>query len=256
MRAALPEGYRAERVGAAWVFALPQALDFARDAVASAGSLYAFAEAHPERARLPAGRGPIYRIPGPRDPCVVRRYRRGGWMRGWGDRYLRIGRPRPIAELVASVRVRSRGVPTPEVLAGAVYPSGLFYRGDLATAYIPESYDLATLLFGSSPLEGEERKVAWAAAGRLLRWLYSLGVVHADLHLQNVLLERCTRPPRPYVLDLDRCHVVERVTPAQRERMLHRFRRSVEKWSRATGRPVTDEEWHAFRAAYRTKRVV
>ncbi|MGH7545959.1 MAG: lipopolysaccharide kinase InaA family protein, partial [Gemmatimonadota bacterium] len=117
------------------------------------------------------------------------------------------------------------------------------------------SYDLATLLFGPSPLEGEERAVAWAATGRLLRWLYSLGVIHQDLNLGNILLERCIRPARPYVLDLDRCTTVDHVGPEARRRMLRRFRRSVDKWSERMRRPVTREEWHTFQAAYRTKRV-
>lgn len=255
VRGAVPEPYEAFHVGDAWVFALPRMADRVREAMASAGSLSAYAESHPQRAALPAGRGPIYRIPGSQLDWVVRRYRRGGWMRWLGDRHLRVGPARPFAELRVSVEVRSRGVPTPEVLAGAVYPAGLFYRADLVTAYIPESYDLATLLFGPQPLEGEERKVAWAEAGRLLRWLYSLGVIHTDLNLRNILLERCARPPRPYLLDLDRCRVAAHVTPSQRRRMRKRFRRSAETWSRATGRPIPHEEWHAFQAAYRTKRV-
>jgi 3-deoxy-D-manno-octulosonic acid kinase len=255
VRGAVPEPYEAFRVGDARVVALPRAADRVREAVASAGSLFAYAESHPGREALPGGRGPIYRIPGLKVDWVVRRYRRGGWMRWLGERHLRLGAARPFAELRVSVAVRSRGVPTPEVLAGAVYPAGLFYRADLVTAYIPDSYDLATLLFGPQPLEGDERKVAWAEAGRLLRWLYSLGVIHTDLNLGNILLERCARPPRPYLLDLDRCRVVRDVTPRQRRRMRKRFRRSAEKWSHATGRPISREEWHALQAAYRTKRV-
>lgn len=251
----LPEPYDALRVGTARVYALPRVAAAAEAAIAAAGSLYAYVLAHPDRQPLPSGRGPIFRVPTAPGDWVVRRYRRGGWMRPLGDRYLRVGRPRPLAELETSVQVRSRGVPTPEVLAAAVYPAGPCYRGDLVTAYVPESYDLATLLFGESPLEGEERAAAWAATGRLLRWLYSLGVIHRDLNLGNILLECCTRPPRPYVLDLDRCITVDHVGPEPRRRMLRRFRRSVDKWSERTRRPVTREEWHAFQAAYRTKRV-
>ena len=255
MRRELPEPYVTARVGAARVYALPRVAESAEEAIAAAGSLYDYARTHPDRQTLPSGRGPIFRVPSAPGDWVVRHYRRGGWMRWLGDRYLRVGRPRPLAELETSVHVRSRGVPTPEVLAAVVYPGGPFYRGDLVTAYIPESYDLATLLFGPSPLEGDERNVAWAEAGRLLRWLYSLGVIHRDLNLGNVLLERCIRPPRPYVLDLDRCTTVDHVGPDARRRMLRRFRRSVDKVSERARRPVTREEWHAFQAAYRTKRV-
>lgn len=251
----LPEPYETFRVGAARVYALPRVADGVRAAIASAGSLYAYAESRADREGLRGGRGPIFRLPGPPEDWVVRRYRRGGWMRALGERYLRVGRARPELEIETSVLVRARGVPTPEVLAAGVYPAGAFYRADLVTAYVPESYDLASLLFGEDPLEGDERKVAWAEAGRLLRWLYSLGVIHRDLNLANILLERCMQPPRPYVLDLDRCRVVERVTPKQRRRMLRRFRRSAETWSERVRRPITREEWHAFQTAYRTVRV-
>ncbi len=251
----VPEPYRASLARGGWVIAQAESMPFAWEAVSSAGSLFAYAATHPDREALPGGRGPLYQIPTPHGRWVVRRCRRGGWARVLGDRYLRIGRPRPLAELEVSLQVRARGVPTPEVVAAALYPRGIFYRAEIATAYVPEACNLVTFLYGPERAEGEDRWVAWAAAGRLLRWLYSLGVVHADLNLGNILLECCGRPPRPYLLDLDRCRAVERVSPRQRRRMLKRFRRSAEKWSRKTGRPITKEEWQAFRRAYRTVRV-
>lgn len=252
----VPDGYGVCRVGRAWIVARAGALDFARNAVASVGSLFAYAETHPHRQVLKSGRGPLYTVPGPDGRWAVRRYRRGGWLARLGDRYLRAGLsrqlPRPLAELAASAGARTRGVPTPEIVAAAVYPGVITYRADLATLWIPNASDLAALLFGPRPLEGVERRRAWEAAGRLVRTLHARGLVHRDLNLKNILLETRTDPPRAHILDLDRCRLTNQVSAAQRARMLKRFRRSVEKWGRLTGRAADAAEWQAFDAGYRS----
>lgn len=249
----VPHPYEARRVGRAWIVARPEVLAFASDALAAAGTLFAYAQAHPDRQVLASGRGLLYAVPGPDGRWVVRRYRRGGLVAAFlADRYVRTGRPRPLAELATSLGARSRGVPTPEVVAAALYPGLFLYRAELATRWIPDAYDLATLLFGSNPLEGEERRLAWEAAGRLVRTLHARGVLHRDLNLKNILLEHATRPARAHMVDLDRCRLVDQVGDAQRRRMVERFRRSAEKWSRKVGRAVEAADWAAFEAGYRS----
>jgi hypothetical protein len=249
-RGAVPPSYRLSAVGGAVVIALPEVLEFVCQAVEGAGSLYAYAAAHPEAVGL-EGRGVAYAVPAPGGRWVVRHARRGGALARWlGDRYLRLGRPRPVKELAVSAAARGLGVETPEVVAAVVYPAGIFYRSDIASRFVPESMDLATALFGPKALVGEDRVLAAAAAGRLVRAAHECGVVHPDLNLKNVLLQWTMRPPRAYLLDLDRCRVVPRLSARRREAMLRRFWRSWRKWEARTGVRLVGGEREAFERAY------
>lgn len=248
MQVYLPPPYTSTLVGRALLLARPAARDFALDALSGTGSLFHFAARHPAASRLD-GRGPAYAIPAADGRWVVRHFRRGGAARWLGDRYLALGMPRPVAELLASDTARRRGVDTPEVQAVLIHPAGAFYRADIATAHVPSSTDLAQVLFGATAAEAEDRVQACAAAGRLLRVLTERGILHADLNVKNVLLGRTTRPPRPYLLDLDRCQLVSCVSDRQRAAMLRRFWRSVRKWEARTGRQLTAAERAAFQAA-------
>ncbi|MBI4545899.1 MAG: hypothetical protein HY703_11935 [Gemmatimonadetes bacterium] len=247
MSLTVPYPYRMVLAGKNLLVARVEALEPARRALAGAGSLFQFAAAHSAAERL-EGRGPALVVPMGAVLGVVRHYRRGGAAARWlGDRYLRVGVPRPLRELLASRAVAERGIPTPAVLAAAVYPAGVFYRGDVVTSYIPDSTDLARALFGDGIPAGDRVQVC-IAAGELLRRLREAGVLHADLNLKNILLEWSGRPPRVYLLDLDRCRVVERLGEGLHGAMLERFWRSVRKWERHTGRVLTVAEREALQA--------
>lgn len=249
MQIQLPEQYTCTRRDGVLVLATAAARDFALEALAGVGSLFRFAASHAEASRL-EGRGPVYAIPAAGGRWVVRHSRRGGAIARWlDDRYLAVGVPRPVAELLTSDAARRRGVDTPEIQAVLVYSTGAFYRADIATAHIPDSTDLAGVLFGDEAAI-EVRTEACEAAGRLIRDMTERGIVHADLNVKNILLSRASRPPRPYVLDLDRCQVVARVSGRQRDAMLRRFWRSVRKWEARTARSLTAAERSAFNAAY------
>lgn len=226
------------------------------------GSLMAAAESDAS-ATLLAGRGRVALVTAP-DPWgderwVVRHYHRGGSVaRFLGDRYLRLGTPRPFRELRALEAVRSRGVPAPEPVGASVHTRGLFYRGDLVTRWVPESVDLATLLFDpgtptvpAAAAVGVEGTAAMRAAGRLVRLLHERGVVHPDLNLKNILLAPGDPEPRALVLDLDRASLHSGGVPARkRRRMVARFWRSARKWERRTGRPLPASLREAFEAGY------
>src|SRR5690606_30819678 len=153
----LPDGYELVMVGSALVAVEAEALEVVVAALETAGTLYGYAASLRDPVRL-RGRGVGCGIEAPGGRWVVRRYRRGGLVARWlGDRYLRVGLPRPIRELIASAAARRRGVATPRVIAAAVYPAGIFYRADVITEYIPDSIDLAEALFGPAALEGEDR---------------------------------------------------------------------------------------------------
>ncbi len=246
-----PPGYSEIGVGDARALVRDGMADFVERAIRSAGSLYDHAAAHPDAEAI-QGRGTLYFIPGPGpERWVVRHLGHGGLLAPLtGDRFLRLGVPRPYNEVYISCLLRRRGIPTPEVFAAVVYPAGpLFYRGDVGRDEVPDARDLADSLF-TDDLDEPDRVAALTAAARLLRWLHHEGVVHPDLNLRNVLLCWRGRPPRAYILDLEKCAVYDRVSEHQRLVMLRRFMRSARKFERRTGRRITEREWECFHTAY------
>jgi 3-deoxy-D-manno-octulosonic acid kinase len=256
------------------------------------GTLMAAAESHPQAVAL-EGRGRVAVVPSPESSAapgvadgsggerwVVRHYHRGGSVAALlDDRYLRVGTPRPVRELRMLEVVRERGVPAPEPVGAAVYATGPFYRGDLVTVWVPDSVDLAALLFGTTgstgtggarvrdhdengDLDGDRRHAAVHAAGRLVQLLHERGVEHPDLNLKNILLAPDMRasndavppidpPPRALILDLDRARLRDGpLPPRARRAMVSRFWRSARKWERRTGRPLSPSLRRAFETGY------
>jgi 3-deoxy-D-manno-octulosonic acid kinase len=245
-------------VRGAIVIAPEELLDFAAHAVRESGSLHAHAAAQPDRTPL-QGRATAHRIAAPGGAWVVRHYRRGGAVAGLlGDRYLRLGQPRPLLELLASGRARARGVRTPRVTAIAIRKHGPFYRADIATEYIADSADLAEVTFGDArwaepTRPGRDSVVqAWSAAGALVRDAARAGVVHADLNLKNILIAGRSSSPRAWLIDLDGCRIRDTdSTGRDLDRVLSRFDRSRRKFESSTGRRVQEAALTAFRDAVR-----
>lgn len=261
MQDELPEPYRREIIDDVELIGLPDAMDVARHALSTSGTLFDYAASRPH-ARGLRGRGIAWQIPAPAATAgagwVVRHYRRGGFVaRFLDDRYLDSGVKRPVRELIASVRARARGIATPEVVAAAVYPAGGWYRADIVTRFLADSRDLADRLFEDD--DAEARRRAMSLAGALVRAAHEAGVVHNDLNLRNILIAPAqpadgagTAPSeRAWLLDLDRA-VVMRDAAARFERnlMLRRFARSLRKFERARRRSLRDGEREAFAEGY------
>ena len=190
------------------------------------------------------GRGPVPVLTTPQGRWVVRHYHRGGMVAGplLGDRYFRVGLPRPVREAHASRELRQRGVPTPRVVAGAVYPGGVFYRADLVTEFVADAVDLTYLLF-EEELSGPERADVMKGVGRLLACTATAGVEHLDLNAKNVLVAQRTEGIRPLLLDLDRCRVFPSGTRVDPRAMLKRLYRSLRNHETASGRLLGPGEW-------------
>lgn len=185
---------------------------------------------------------------------AVRHYSRGGriFPTLLGDRYLGLGVPRPLHEVSVSEEARSRGVPTPRVMAAALYPSPPFYRGDLVTEFVPNSKDLMGTLFDPRKTGvggASERLEALKAAGALIRTLQEAGLLHGDLHAGNVLLRWEGTLPRAQALDLDRSRVLPKGRHAPPGPMLNRLTHSLRKWQGRTGLRLTEGEWAALEKA-------
>ena len=205
----------------AWAFALDSAGPWLEALLARGDTLHAWAGVQPDRREL-AGRGAVYSVAAPtrgpdaRARWVVRHYYRGGAVaRYLDDRYLSLGRPRPLVEACAALEARGRGILTPAAVAGAVYPAGAFYRADLVTEEIPDASDLAAVLFGEGA-GGVDASASLTAAGRLVRTLERAGLFHPDMNAKNIVLRSGTGGVEAHLVDLDRCCVRETGVPAPR----------------------------------------
>ena len=174
--------------------------------------------------------------------CVVRHYQRGGAAAALGDRYFRLAANRVLHEVRLSEVARSRGISTPRVKCGAWYTDGVFRRYDIATEFIPDSRDLATILFG----DAVPNDLALQRTAELISGLLRAGLIHEDLNIKNILLTT----DRAFVLDLDRCRVEERVSDYDAQRMRNRFFRSVHKWESRTGKHVHEAARNVLNAAF------
>lgn len=250
----LPDGYAAARAPHAWAFAVQSALPWLDEVLASGSTLHEWAAALDDRVAL-AGRGAVHSVPAPapgpdaRARWVVRHYYRGGAVaRLLVDRYLAVGVPRPWIEARASMQARSRGIPTPAAVAGAVYPAGPFYRADLVTEEIPGGADLAAVVFQG--VRDLDPIASLLATGQLVRRMEHEGLYHPDLNAKNVVLRSGPDGPQAHLVDLDRCCLREWGIPAPVFPMRDRLRRSLRKLGMRFHRALTSDEWKALRAGW------
>ena len=226
-------------------------LDFARAAIAEAGSLYRYAARHPD-ARSLRGRGTLYGLPLPAGgEWIVRRLGHGGLLTPLTrDRFLRVGLPRPFNELQLALALPLRGVDTPAVAAAVVYPHGVWYRGEVAREAIPGARDLAACLFSESGYTHAGAASHLAAAGALVARLHTAGLDHPDLNLRNILAVESGGRVRAYIIDLEKCRLRPSLSARRRRRMLDRLRHSVRRFEERTGRRLEPALWEAFTGAY------
>ena len=234
----VPAGYTRFEVAGADVVALTACVDSVRHALAD-GSLHAYAASHAQRREL-HGRGKAYAVPLPDGATrvVVRHSQHGGMLAPiTGDVF--VAPTRAPHELSVALQLAAAGVPTPDVIAYATYPTwlGAFRRADVATREIVDARDL-TSVFAKASRPRDVSPVI-AAVGTLLRALERAGARHPDLNLGNVLIVGDT--PRALVIDVDRI-VFETPGVAVRMANVRRLVRSATKL-RDLGRiEVTDQE--------------
>jgi hypothetical protein len=217
------------------------ALDWAATAVMDAlgeGTLHEWASARPERHQM-HGRGVIYAVELPTAPAtqvVVRRNRHGGlFQRVTGEYFL--APTRAPLELATALQLAAAGIPTPEVIAYAIYPAfGMFARSDVMTRRLPA---------------GDDAPAAWSSAGtadrgsiliaiaRLLRALAQAGAWHADLNLKNIYIAAVDAEPTAYLLDVDRVTFPGGADISARN--FKRLSRSIRKWRASRGLNFDEE---------------
>ena len=249
---AAPDGYESAELRGSIIVARRGRLDAVRTALES-GTLYDYAARHQESRSL-SGRGIAYAAPLPNgDRVVVRHNRHGGLLAPiTGDRFL--APTRAPHELAAALDLQAAGVPTPEILAYAVYPAGLFFRrSDVASREIPGSSDLAAVLTSGSP---SERRASLESAAALIGLLSASGARHHDLNVKNILIAKDAKgnSPTAYVLDVDRVEFGRAGDSRVTERNLDRFMRSARKWRELHGARI--EEAELVRVAASVRRFV
>ena len=197
-----------------------------------------------------AGRGLLRLIPVERgDAALVRTYRRGG-VPGCFTKDLFFTWPaRPFRELAVTERVRSRGVPTLEVLAALVEREwGPFYRGWLVTRRLGGAKDLWLTLQNDHDMVS--RKELFLSVARSLRRMHELGIYHSDLNLKNILVRREGEGLKIYVIDFDKAKLFPRGLPRERaNENLDRLLRSVRKLD-PRRRFFSQEDWTLFMEMY------
>lgn len=194
-------------------------------AALATGTLHAWASRQPGAEPL-AGRGTAWGVTlHAGDAVVVRRSRHGGALAPvTGDLFL--APTRAPQELANALRLASAGVPTPEVVAYAVYPAfWRFARADVVTRRIagralPEAWRDA-----AEPARGEIVRALATLLGRLR----DAGARHPDLNLRNVLIAQGERAPTAFVLDVDRIVFGAPGSRETAERNLARILRSADK---------------------------
>jgi 3-deoxy-D-manno-octulosonic acid kinase len=173
-------------------------------------------------AELAGGRGSIHFIDDGRHHWALRRYLRGGVPALVSrEHYLYCGedRTRSFRELRLLDALRRRGLPVPVPVAAIYRRAFLTYVAELITVRIVGARSLSEML-----VAGAMDDARWAAIGRCLRRFHDMGVHHADLNAQNILIDP---DGKVWVLDFDRGR--ERAPGVWRERALGRLARSLAK---------------------------
>jgi hypothetical protein len=217
-------------------------------------TLWDFAARQPGARRF-AGRTTVYTLSLPNGcgDAVVRRSMRGGALARLNTD-LFLPPTRGLRELVTSLRLRSRGVATPEIVAFAVYRAGtILRRSDVVTREIKNSTDLAGFL--NNEADSEQRSRALEAVASLVASLSRAGAHHPDLNLKNILLAANgvaeSGVPPAHVLDVDRIRFHIPGDPIVLSANIDRLERSIHKWRDRQLLRISDAEIAALRA--RTK---
>ncbi len=239
-RVATPSGYTRFAARDATVVARNDATSGVRAALTDVRTLHCWASTLPG-AKAFQGRATAWgaRLPNSSIDVVVRHALHGGFFAALtGDRFFSPGRAP--WELAVSERLREAGVPTPAVIAYALYPAGPgLCRCDVATKRLPEGGDLPDLWRDA---DVATRAAILNATGTLLRSLAAVRAVHPDLNAKNVYLSSHKDTWRAYVLDVDRITFLSPGDTRAADRNRARLVRSLRKFRTKHGLPVSEED--------------
>ena len=177
---------------------------------------------------------------------MLRHFRRGGLVGHFvADRYIGwdLERSRAWSEWRLLSELIRLGLPVPRPVAAAVRRCCGFYRAELITELIPDTLSLAARLTDEARTEE-----FWKALGGCLRRFHDLGVYHADLNANNILIDSLLQI---YLIDFDRGEI--RSPGGWSEKNLQRLKRSLLKIKAAS--PVfyfEEQDWDTLMQGYAT----
>jgi tRNA A-37 threonylcarbamoyl transferase component Bud32 len=184
-------------------------------------------ESQPDRYAVDAGRrGTVQEMVVGDGVVVVRRYKHGG-LAGKILGNAHWGEGRAVQEICIHETARAAGIECPEVIGFRSERKGMFVQLDLITKKIQDSLSLEGWLKTASS-SGNRRLSAELAA--LVNRMHEAGLIHADFHVRNILVQTVNGGERLIVLDWDRGRQVDAVSPEQASQTLFRLNRSMEKY--------------------------
>lgn len=192
------------------------------------------------------GRGSVRIIEHGDDRWVRRHYHRGGAIaRLIDDHYLWTGlqRTRSFREWRLLAHLAHLELPAPSPVAARVCRSGLGYRADLMTRYLPGTRPLSAVLNERGTVDRE-----WPEIGRMVRAFHEHGIDHPDLTAHNILIDG---DGRPYLVDFDNARI--RPPGAWTEARIKRLQRSLRKVALETGATFDDDGWQRLERTYRRR---
>lgn len=240
-------GYSQRQLRGVELVAHDSIIDALSNVIERYGTLYSWASGVTQPLAL-RGRAPVYVAPVPgsiKTTLVVRHAWHGGLFAALTRDVFR--RPtRAPNELQISRALLSHGIGTPEMMAYALYDAGPgLVRFDVASRYIPDSYDLAVVLAGLSPTISRDQ--AFDAIVPLMKKLAEHRFAHPDLNVKNILLSEVSRNVAASVLDVD---VMEQQSQKTEVHIIEintmRLMRSMRKSRQQFGVRITDAEITAF----------
>ena len=92
-----------------------------------------------------------------------------------------------------------------------------------------------------------EPQAAAERAARVIHDALAKGLAHADLNLKNILLS----PGGDFIVDLDRCILVDHISHTRAGALQRRFLRSLDKWQDRSGRVLPEQARHTLENAFR-----
>jgi 3-deoxy-D-manno-octulosonic acid kinase len=199
------------------------------------------ANAYSQCKQLREGRGLAFQVKGDFGLAALRHYRRGGLTGAlWQDRYPFWGaeQTRCFRELRLLAQLQKLGLPVPAPLACRFIRSGVFYRADILTSWLP----------GAEPLSARAAQVDIAtmqSVGVMLKRFHHANLWHADLNAHNVLLTEAG----PALIDFDRC-AFRPASDGWKEANLMRLRRSLIKLGFAARKDFDSQLWQTLLEGY------
>lgn len=200
-------------------------------------------EANGARRHTSTGRAPVLICEMAGQSWVLRHYSRGGLVaRFVEDHYVWRGLEytRAWRELDILAQMREWKLPVPQPVAALVGRSGLIYRADIITVFIPETQALSALLRNDSVSDS-----LWRRIGEVLGAFHARGIDHPDITAHNILVDS---NERVFLVDFDNALI--RRAGNWRMRGFARFQRSLRKVALETGGTFSPGEWQAVVEGY------